>query len=318
MSRVAVRQVRLQNRNVTKGKLMKARSFISAGALAIALAALAPAAMAEAPDRHGWSGESQRGQNDGRRGSWSGQSQDHGNRNGGQDRGNWQYRSSSRDATAAPAPEQAQPEQPRPSNRATRNWSGAREAAVPDRPRTQPAERTARGYENRGNRWSGAAGDQDQVRDRQRDNTRGNARDNRDTWRGNRYDNARNDGRDGWRGDRNRDYRRDDRGDHRAWNRNDWRRDHRYNWQNYRNSHRSIYRIGRYHSPYHNHAYRRLGIGFFLGSVFYGNQYWISDPWSYRLPAVYGPYRWVRYYDDVLLVDTYTGEVVDVIYDFFW
>jgi len=26
----------------------------------------------------------------------------------------------------------------------------------------------------------------------------------------------------------------------------------------------------------------------------------------------------VRYYDDVLLIDTYTGQVVDVIYDFFW
>jgi len=26
----------------------------------------------------------------------------------------------------------------------------------------------------------------------------------------------------------------------------------------------------------------------------------------------------VRYYDDVILVDVYTGEVLDVIYDFFW
>ncbi len=34
-------------------------------------------------------------------------------------------------------------------------------------------------------------------------------------------------------------------------------------------------------------------------------------------PAEYGT-RWVRYYDDVLLVDTYTGEVIDVIHDFFW
>ena len=34
--------------------------------------------------------------------------------------------------------------------------------------------------------------------------------------------------------------------------------------------------------------------------------------------SLYGPYRWVRYYDDVLLVDVYSGEVVDVIYDFFW
>ncbi|WP_409574764.1 RcnB family protein [Sphingopyxis sp. PET50] len=34
--------------------------------------------------------------------------------------------------------------------------------------------------------------------------------------------------------------------------------------------------------------------------------------------AAYGGYRWVRYYNDALLVDTYSGEVVDVIYDFFW
>jgi hypothetical protein len=52
--------------------------------------------------------------------------------------------------------------------------------------------------------------------------------------------------------------------------------------------------------------------------MFYGSNYWINDPWQYRLPPVYGPYRWVRYYDDVLLVDVYSGEVVDVIYDFFW
>jgi len=26
----------------------------------------------------------------------------------------------------------------------------------------------------------------------------------------------------------------------------------------------------------------------------------------------------VRYYDDAVLVNIYTGEVVDVIYDFFW
>jgi hypothetical protein len=26
----------------------------------------------------------------------------------------------------------------------------------------------------------------------------------------------------------------------------------------------------------------------------------------------------VRYYDDVLLVDMYNGQVIDAIYDFFW
>ena len=38
----------------------------------------------------------------------------------------------------------------------------------------------------------------------------------------------------------------------------------------------------------------------------------------YRLPPAWGPYRWVRYWDDALLVDTRTGMVVDVIYSFFW
>jgi len=59
-------------------------------------------------------------------------------------------------------------------------------------------------------------------------------------------------------------------------------------------------------------------VGFFLDSLFFQPRYFINDPFAYRLPDVYGPYRWVRYYDDVLLVDIYTGEVVDVINDFFW
>jgi hypothetical protein len=36
------------------------------------------------------------------------------------------------------------------------------------------------------------------------------------------------------------------------------------------------------------------------------------------LPPAYGPYRWVRYYDDVLLVDIRSGYVVDMINNFFW
>ena len=81
---------------------------------------------------------------------------------------------------------------------------------------------------------------------------------------------------------------------------------------------RSFYRLGRYYAPYRAHRYSRLRIGFFLDSLFFGSRYYINDPWRYRLPEVYGPYRWVRYYDDVVLVDIYTGEVVDIIHDFFW
>ncbi|CCA93533.1 conserved hypothetical protein [Novosphingobium sp. PP1Y] len=144
--------------------------------------------------------------------------------------------------------------------------------------------------------------DQSRTNSSRRDNERW--RDgNNNRWRDN----------DKWRDSNRRDYR-----DARRWDRKDWRRDKRYDWRDYRARNRSVYRIGRYYSPYSNYSYRRIGIGFSLGSLFYGSRYWIDDPWSYRLPEVYGPYRWVRYYDDVLLVDIYTGEVVDVIYDFFW
>ena len=123
--------------------------------------------------------------------------------------------------------------------------------------------------------------------------------------------------RDGRRADRRAD-RRAERRDHRRWDRRSWRNDRRYNWNHYRSSNRSIYRLGRYYAPYRGYSYRRLSIGFYLDSLFFGSRYYINDPWRYRLPEVYGPYRWVRYYDDVMLVDIYTGEVVDVIYDFFW
>ena len=105
---------------------------------------------------------------------------------------------------------------------------------------------------------------------------------------------------------------------HRHWDRHDWRRDNRYDWRSHRNSHRHIYRLGRYYAPYDYWSYRRLSVGFFMDALFYSNRYWINDPYYYRLPPAYGPYRWVRYYDDALLVDIYSGEVVDVIYDVFW
>ena len=103
----------------------------------------------------------------------------------------------------------------------------------------------------------------------------------------------------------------------RHWN-HSWRNDRRYDWRSYRQAHRNHYRLGRYYSPYRDYRYRRLSIGISLGSAFYGSRYWINNPGYYRLPAAYPGTRWIRYYDDVLLIDTYTGEVIDVIYDFFW
>ncbi len=115
----------------------------------------------------------------------------------------------------------------------------------------------------------------------------------------------------------NRNYSRDYNRSSRNWNRS-WRQDRRYDWRNYRQSNRSHYRLGRYYAPYRDYRYRRLNIGIYLGSPFFSSRYWINNPSYYRLPPAYPGTRWVRYYDDVLLIDTYTGEVIDVIYDFFW
>jgi hypothetical protein len=104
---------------------------------------------------------------------------------------------------------------------------------------------------------------------------------------------------------------------HHGWNQG-WRNDNRYNWRDYRHRYGNHYRVGRYYSPYRDYGYSRLNIGFYIGSPFYSSHYWINDPYYYRLPPVYGTYRWVRYYDDVLLVDVRNGYVVDVIHNFFW
>lgn len=213
-----------------------------------------------------------------------------------------------------------------------RGWSGrgSTEVATPAPGWRGPVRGTDdRRVETRGDEGRGTRTDDHRDRD---GGFRGGNRDDRSNhgWRDrNDRDVAVHDGRrgDNWRGDRHdgnwRDGRNNDRhhsgyGDnHRRWD-NNWRHNNRYNWQSYRTHNRDIFSWGSYYSPYRNYSYRRLRIGFSLDALFYSNRYWINDPWQYRLPDAYGPYRWVRYYDDALLVDVYSGEVVDVIYDFFW
>lgn len=153
--------------------------------------------------------------------------------------------------------------------------------------------------------------------DRRRDGDWNRGGDDDRRWNG-RDDDNRRDGR--WEGRRDDDRRWSDnrRYDSRErWDR-DWRSDRRYDWRGHRERYRSYYRPGRYYAPYRDYRYRRFSIGIHIGAPFYSSRYWIADPWYYRLPPAYGPYRWVRYYDDVLLIDTRRGYVVDVIYDFFW
>jgi len=169
-----------------------------------------------------------------------------------------------------------------------------------------------------GNGWrEGRRGDNQQFRDSRR-------ADNRD-WRDGRRDNGR-DWRDNRRGD-NRQWRDNRRGpqvaynqgfrDGRNWDRG-WRNDRRYNWLGFRQSNRVIFAPGPYFAPFSGHFYRPVGIGFFLDPLFFQPRFFLNDPWAFRLPSAGNRFRWVRYYDDVLLVDIFTGEVVDAIENFFW
>jgi Ni/Co efflux regulator RcnB len=139
--------------------------------------------------------------------------------------------------------------------------------------------------------------------------------------RGNQDGRGRQGGRD-WRGNGGNDRgnwgnagRNGDRGN---WNRN-WRQDNRYDWNQRRQYNRNAYHLPRYYAPSGwDDGYRRFNVGFTLSTILFNQNYWIDDADYYGLPEAYGPYRWVRYYNDALLVDIDSGEVVDTVYDIFW
>lgn len=93
----------------------------------------------------------------------------------------------------------------------------------------------------------------------------------------------------------------------RNWGRNDW--------YGYRNQNRAIYARGNWRAPF---RYQRFRPGVRIRPAYYGQRYVIADPWRYRLPAAAGYQRWVRHYDDLLLVDVRRGSVLRVIPGFYW
>ncbi len=143
---------------------------------------------------------------------------------------------------------------------------------------------------------------------------------NRNWSNDNRYD-GRNNGYSGTNWNRYNGQRLSDRDRWNGTNRwdRDWRRDNRYDWQRWRSVNRSYYHMPAYYAPYGwDYGYRRFSVGIFLTNSLFASNYWIDDPSYYRLPPAYGTLRWIRYYDDALLVDMRDGYVVDVVHDFFW
>jgi Ni/Co efflux regulator RcnB len=103
------------------------------------------------------------------------------------------------------------------------------------------------------------------------------------------------------------EYREDVNDRNRRWGRNDW--------SGYRAQNRALFARGSWNAPFRYTAFRP---GVRIAPNYFGARYFIADPWRYRLPPVGYNQRWVRHYNDVLLVDVRRGVVVDVIRNFYW
>jgi Ni/Co efflux regulator RcnB len=93
----------------------------------------------------------------------------------------------------------------------------------------------------------------------------------------------------------------------RAWHDNDW--------QDWRQHNREEFRRGSWNAPF---RYSVFSVGGRIAPVYYSPRYVIVDPWRYHLPRPASWQRWVRHYNDVLLIDMRRGVVIRVLRNFYW
>ena len=96
----------------------------------------------------------------------------------------------------------------------------------------------------------------------------------------------------------------------------------RPDFSQFRDFHRNFSAPHRYRAPSYSrpqgYYYRRWTFGDFLPSLFWGQQFWLSDYYAYDLPPPPRGTVWVRYGNDALLIDRYTGEIITVEYNMFY
>ncbi len=83
------------------------------------------------------------------------------------------------------------------------------------------------------------------------------------------------------------------------------------------NAPRHYHYRGSYNRPSGYYAHRWTS-GEFLPALFFGSSYWINDYGYYDLASPPPGTTWVRYGDDAVLIDRYSGEVIQVEYGVFY
>ncbi len=195
---------------------------------------------------------------------------------------------------------------------------GDDQGGVPTQPQVYPTERD-------GGRGDGRGQDQGRGGREGRQDWGSRGGDDRGRYghdQGRGWDNGGRDNR-GWdsRGWDNRGW--DNRGwDGRGGDR-DWRPDRqarpRYDQRHYGQNYRSQQRYRGYaYRPPSGFYVRSWGYGDLLPRSWWSSQYRLNDWWSYGLPIPPIGYEYVRVGSDVLLVDMFSGRVVQVIRNLFW
>lgn len=175
---------------------------------------------------------------------------------------------------------------------------------------------------NRGDRGDRGRDDRRGDRGPQAQQERRESREDRRDWNRDGGRDYRRDGDRGRRdGDRYRDYGRDYNRDGRT----DYRRAYggpRRDYSSFRDYHRGYNSSRRFRAaPYRRPAgwyERRWTFGEFLPALFWSSTYWLNDFDYYDLPPP--PYGtvWVRNYNDALLIDRDSGEIISVRYGVFY
>jgi Ni/Co efflux regulator RcnB len=95
------------------------------------------------------------------------------------------------------------------------------------------------------------------------------------------------------------------------------RRESRQDWRDYRRTHRSVYTRPAYRWP-RGYRYNAPAVGSVLNSVFWGPRYRVNNYATYRLPYPGRNRAWVRYGNDVVLINARTGRIITVYNNFFY
>ncbi len=80
---------------------------------------------------------------------------------------------------------------------------------------------------------------------------------------------------------------------------------------------RHRFHAGIYRAP-PGYRYRRWSYGAFLPAIYWNRDYWLTDFLAFGLFAPPPGFVWVRYGPDALLIDEYTGEIIQVDYGVFF